>query len=120
MELTGRVKAILAEEKGTSKSGNEWVKKSFVIETNDKFPKSICFQLFGDKAQQCPAINEDVVVSFDVQSREWNGKWFTQCDAWSVKKIGDALENDKPIPAVQAPTIKPEEVQSAGSGDLPF
>ena len=71
MELQGKCIAALAIESGTSKSGNAWQKQNFVIETAGQYPKKVCLQLFGDKVNDCPNVGEEVKVSFDPESREW-------------------------------------------------
>lgn len=88
MELQGKCIVVLPIESGTSKSGNAWQKRNFVIETPGQYPKKVCMQLFGDKVNECPNVGEEVKVSFDAESREWNGKWFTQLNAWKVERQG--------------------------------
>lgn len=101
MEITARVIAVLPIESGTSKSGNAWQKQSFVVETAEQYPKKMCFQLFGDKVSGCPAVGDEVKVLFDIDSHEYNGRWFTQLNAWKV---------EKPMAAqpVQAPAQQPQ------------
>jgi len=87
MEITAKVITVLPVESGTSKSGNAWQKQSFVVETAGQYPKKICFQLFGDKVNDCPSVGEEVKVFFDIDSHEYNGRWFTQINAWKVEKM---------------------------------
>ena len=112
MELQGKCIAALPIESGTSKSGNAWQKQNFVIETAGQYPKKVCFQLFGDKVNDCPNVGEEVKVSFDPESREWNGRWFTQLNAWKVE-----VERVMFAPPVVDP-FAPQAQQSGG--DLPF
>lgn len=115
MELQGKCIAALPVESGTSKSGNAWQKQNFVIETAGQYPKKVCFQLFGDKVNDCPNVGEEVKVSFDPESREWNGKWFTQLNAWKVERQG--VQQPTPQPPVYAqstPATPPADEQ------LPF
>lgn len=88
MDIQGKVVAVLELVSGTSKAGNPFQKREFVIETAGQYPKKVCLQLFGDKVNECPNVGEEVKVSFDVESREWNGKWFTQLNAWKVERQG--------------------------------
>lgn len=113
MELQGKCIAALAIESGTSKSGNAWQKQNFVIETAGQYPKKVCFQLFGDKVNDCPNVGEEVKVSFDAESREWNGKWFTQLNAWKVERQGAQPAPQQPQYAQAAPSTPPAD-------DLPF
>ena len=125
MEITGKVVAVLELQSGTSKKGSEWKKRDFVIETLDeKFPKKVCFTLFGDRADACPAIDSVVNVAFDIDAHEYNGKWFNSVNAWKVE----------PAQAEPAPrtSIPPQHVASApvansntatsnsSSTDIPF
>lgn len=117
MEITGKCIVALQIESGTSKSGNTWQKRNFVIETAGQYPKKVCLQLFGDKVNDCPNVGEEVKVSFDAESREWNGRWFTQLNAWKVERQGAQ-------PAPQQPVYQQAQPQSSaptqGADDLPF
>lgn len=115
MEITGKCIVTLPIESGTSKSGNAWQKRNFVIETAGQYPKKVCLQLFGDKVNDCPNVGEEVKVSFDAESREWNGKWFTQLNAWKVERQGaqPVYPQAQPQYAQAAPATPPAD-------DLPF
>lgn len=133
MEITGKVLAVLELQSGTSKKGSEWKKRDFVIETLDeKFPKKVCFTLFGDRADACPAIDSVVNVAFDIDAHEYNGKWFNSVNAWKVEpaspatvQVAQQATNPSPAvtvqPAVTAaqPSETKPQTESAGS-DLPF
>ena len=133
MEITGKVLAVLELQSGTSKKGSEWKKRDFVIETLDeKFPKKVCFTLFGDRADACPSIDSVVNVSFDIDAHEYNGKWFNSVNAWKVEpastatvQVAQQATNPSPAvtvqPAVTAaqPSETKPQTESAGS-DLPF
>lgn len=88
MEITGKIIAVLPEQGGISKAGNEWKKQEYVLETHDQYPKKICFQIFGaDRiAQAAIQPGEELTVSFDIDSREWQGRWFTSINAWKVER----------------------------------
>ena len=79
MEITGKIIQVLPEVGGISKAGNEWKKQEYVLETHDQYPKKVCFQIFGaDKiAQAAIQPGEELTVSFDIDSREYQGRWFT-------------------------------------------
>ncbi|MDE7411175.1 MAG: DUF3127 domain-containing protein [Paramuribaculum sp.] len=116
MELTGKVIVVLPIESGTSKSGNAWQKQNFVIETAGQYPKKVCLQLFGDKVNECPNVGDDVKVSFDPESREWQGRWFTQLNAWKVEK-----QNAQPTaPAPQQATAQAAAQPQGADDELPF
>ena len=67
MEVSGKIIAILPIQGGTSKSGNEWKKQDYILETHDQYPKKICFNLWGEKIDQYAIQSgEEVTVSFDI------------------------------------------------------
>ena len=88
-KTTGKVLQVLPEITGTSARG-EWKKQDFILETaEEQFPKKICFTLFNDKNGTFDKIktNMDVEVSFNVESREYNGKWFSNINAFRVEPV---------------------------------
>lgn len=130
MEIIGKVVAVLELQSGTSKKGSEWKKRDFVIETlDDKFPKKVCFTLFGERADACPAIDNVVKVAFDIDAHEYNGKWFNSVNAWKVEPA-QAQQPAAPAPQQAMPTPPPSRPapvansnpaqSNAESPDLPF
>lgn len=88
MELTGKVIRILPLQSGTGKNGI-WKKQDFIIETAAQVPRKVCFSLWGDKIDQFSlAEGEEAEVSFDLESREFNGRWYTEAKAWKIVKKG--------------------------------
>lgn len=87
MEITGKIIQVLPEQGGVSKtSGKDWKLQAYVLETQEQYPKKVHFELFGDdriKSNQCN-IDDMVTVSFDIESREYNGRWYTSVRAWRV------------------------------------
>jgi hypothetical protein len=87
LEINGVLTQVLAETTGTGKAGT-WVKRDFVLETTgDKYPKKICFSAWGDKSAEISnyASGTELKVSFEVSSREYNGKWYTDLRAWKIE-----------------------------------
>ncbi len=84
MEMTGKITQVLPEKSGTSARG-PWRKQEYVIELPGDFPKQVCFMLWGDRIDQF-AIREgqELTVSFDLESREYNGRWYTDVKAWRI------------------------------------
>jgi len=116
MEISGKIIAVLPQATGQGKNGM-WRSQDYVLETADQYPKKVCFNLFNDKIDQFPMAIDDVVnVSFDVESREYNGRWYTTVRAWKVEKSA--------INAAPAPMGAPASFDiapTAGEGsDLPF
>ena len=116
MEISGKIIAVLPLASGQGKNGT-WRSQDYVLETTDQYPKKVCFNLFNDKIDQFPlAIDDQVNVSFDVESREYNGRWYTTVRAWKIEKgvVSGA-------PAASAPIASFDVAPSAGEGsDLPF
>ena len=138
MELIGKIIQVLPERSGTSaRTGSEWRMGSYVLETTtDRFPRKMMFEVFGsDKIQQFNIqVGEMVRVSFDIDAREYQGRWYNSIRAWNVdRNIADPMAqmpmgapDTTPFAAPSAapiPTAAPQEAApftSAGAEDLPF
>lgn len=123
MEIKGRIIHVLPLQEGVSKAGNPWKKQEYVLETYDQYPRKVCFDLFGDKADQYRAeIGDDVVLSFDIESREYNGRWFTSIRGWKLDKAtGDvAVPPVADIPPMAVSDIPPFPAATDNNDDLPF
>ena len=122
MSLTqkGKITQILKAESGVSKAGNAWTKQEFVIETQEQFPKKICFTLFGDKVSLLNGLSEntEVEVSFNVESRDFNGKWYHNINAWKIETTDAAAPSGDFPPEFTAADIPPE--REGDYNDLPF
>lgn len=84
--IRGTVIAKLKEEKGTSKAGKAWTKGGLVIETEGQYPKKVCFTALNAAVESIRnlAVGCIVEVEFNVESREYNGRWYTDVTAWKV------------------------------------
>ena len=110
MELTGRIIAVLEAKSGTSsKTGNPWMMQGYVIEVPGQYPRRCMFSVFGeDRIKQLNIQNgEDLTVQFDIDAREYNGRWYNDFRAYNV--IRDQ-QIPQPIPPFQMQQIS----------DLPF
>ena len=86
MEIKGRIVQLLPLKSGQSANG-EWRKQEYILETDSNYPKKICFMAWGDKIDQFNIKqDENVEVSIDLESREYNGRWYTDVKAWKVSK----------------------------------
>ncbi|MBD5179248.1 MAG: DUF3127 domain-containing protein [Bacteroides sp.] len=131
MEITGKIIAALPEEGGVAKtSGKPWRKRNYILETQETYPKKVCFNLFGDRIDQYGAllaVGNDVTVSFDIESREFNGRWYTDIRGYKVDAAGGAAPAAA-APAYAAPSAipgdfppAPVDLPAAGPAeDLPF
>jgi hypothetical protein len=88
MEINGRIIELLPEKTGQSARG-PWRKQEYVLETGGQYPKKICFMVWSDKIDEF-AIKEgeNLAVSIDIESREYNGRWYTDVKAWQVSRAG--------------------------------
>ena len=122
MEITGKIIAVLPERGGIAKSGNEWKMQEYVLETHEQYPRKICFNVFGaDKiAQFNIQAGEEMTVSFDINAREYNGRWFNDIRAWRVER-GAAPATPEYAPAAEAPKANAMDFSSQNEADdLPF
>lgn len=108
MEITGKIIKLLPLQSGEGKNGT-WKKQEFILETSAQIPRKICFSLWGEKIDQFkPAENEDAEVSFDLESREFNNRWYTEAKAWKLVKKGagqaSSLEQELPPGYYEMPT----------------
>lgn len=119
MEITGNLIHLLPLQTGQGKNGT-WKKQEFVIETFDTYPKKVCIAAWGDKVDTSKfAIGQTLKVSFDVESREYNGRWYTDVKAYAVQVTnstngGNAYNDQPPPPTNQQP------IDAEVPDDLPF
>ena len=100
MDITGRIVQVLPEQGGEGKNG-KWAKCDFVIETQEKYPKKVCLTAWNDLIGTVKGmpLESEVKVSFDISSREYNGKWYTDVKAWKVEpgnEGGGSSNNSQP------------------------
>ena len=87
LEVTGKVYKVLAEQSGVSKTGTNWVKQEFVIETDEQYPKKICISAMGDKlvpVVKTLAPGAQITVHINLESREYNERWYSEIRAWRI------------------------------------
>lgn len=89
-DITGKIIAVLPTRSGTSAKGTQWSSQTAVIETHEQYPKRVAFDVLGDKITEFNLqVGEEVTVSFDINAREYNGKWFNSVNAWQVvRQVG--------------------------------
>ena len=122
MDITGTVVTILPEQRFNGKNG-EVVKNQFVIEHGGQYKKKAVFSVLGeDKWKQMNVVQgADVQVSFDIDAREWNGKWFGELLAWRVQNVNGQQQQQSAVPnAKPMPQPQQEETSKNSADDLPF
>ena len=117
MEISGKVISLLPEQTGKGKNG-VWRKRDFILETNAKYPKKVCISVWGEKIDQFNLKEGQIITaSIEVESREYNGKWYTDVKAW---KIGNQ-EEDAPSSSVPARAYTQTEMDNAEADEeVPF
>ena len=85
MELQGKIIVVLPERSGTSQRGNQWRSITYVLETQEQYPKKLAFDVTNDKIDQLNIqVGEFLTVQFDINAREYNGRCFNSVNAWNV------------------------------------
>lgn len=85
MEIQGKIIVVLPERSGVSQRGNQWRSISYVLETQEQYPKKMTFDVTNDKIDQLNIqFGEILTVQFDINAREYNGRWFNSVNAWNV------------------------------------
>lgn len=123
MDISGKLIQLLQLQTGNGKNG-QWKKQEFILETGDTYPKKVCIAVWGDKIDlNSFKIGDALDVSFDVESREYNGKWYTDVKAWKVNASSGAKPSGgngraaSPAPAQQQSY---NDLPASDADDLPF
>lgn len=115
MEISGTVVSLLPLQSGQGKNGT-WKKQEFIIETPGQYPKKVCLSLWGDKVDENKlSIGEKITASVNIESREYNGRWYTDVRAWKIAK--DSGGPGREMAPSPDETFIPE---TNSSDDLPF
>lgn len=119
MDISGKIVQFLPAQTGQGKNG-PWKKQEFILETGDTYPKKICIAVWGDKIDLGNFKPGDTVdVSFDVESREYNGRWYTDVKAWKV--LGKQQSGNQQQGSSYASAPYSGNTMNAGTDDdLPF
>ena len=111
MEITGTIVQVLPEKSGTSARGT-WRKQEYVLETEGEYRKKICFMVWGERIDEF-AIRpgQRLTIGIDLESREYNGRWYTDVKAW---KVAPCTDDPDAVPPYAEVPLGPERE------DLPF
>lgn len=129
--VTGTVKEVLQTKQGVSASGKEWATQEFILTTDDSnYPCDICFRIFGnDKITECAVkAGESLQVFFDIRSRDYNGRWFTDINVWKIDRMLKPNEAAQGVPKESQPQgnagfqqpAQDVQQQQGNNNDLPF
>ena len=88
MEINGKIVQVLNEQTGNGRNG-VWRKRDYVLETTGQYPKKVCLTVWGDKIDQFGMqVGDEVTAGIEIESREYNGRWYTDVKVWKVDKQG--------------------------------
>jgi len=105
LELTGKLLQKLSVQSGQSAKG-PWSKQEFVLETQESYPRKVCMSVWGaDKVNELAgfAEGETVKASFNIESRVFNDRWYTDVRAWRL----DRVVTQDTVPPPPAPMTQP-------------
>ncbi len=119
LELTATLREILPVQSGSGRNG-PWQKQDFIVESGDKYPKKVCCTLWGDKTNMLQGLQagSELKVFFDVESREYNGRWYTDVKAWKIEPAGQSSGGGAPSDDIPPPGD--DDLPVHDDDDLPF
>lgn len=123
LEITGKLFKVLAEVTGAGKNGS-WVKQEFVIETMEQYPKKVCCSAWGEKVSiKGFQPGDQLKVSFNIESREYNERWYTDLRAWKIEALSGSVESSNPATAQKENfpgDVTSFTAEGGEADDLPF
>lgn len=115
MQLTAKLIQLLPLQTGTGKNG-EWKKQDIIVETDGQYPKKVCISIWGDKInEQQLVVGNQLTIDFDVESREYSGRWYTDLKAWRIE-----VANPNTLPTNNLKNIEPLDLSEEKDDGLPF
>lgn len=124
LELSGQVVKLLPEQSGQSQKG-PWKKRDFILETNEQYPKKVAITCWGEKVDEISSLNPGtpVTVGINIESREYNDRWYTDIKAWRIDVGGSQSQDNTNTGSFNQINENPgDQVFTADEteGDLPF
>ena len=125
LEIEGTLAQKLPVQSGNSARG-PWAKQEFILEYPDgNFTAKACFTAWGqDKVQDLGKyqVGDKVKVSFNLKSREYNGRWYNDLQIWKIAPAGapQPAPQAPAFPQAPAPTFEDMPADPEGGEDLPF
>jgi hypothetical protein len=124
LELSGQVVKLLPEQSGQSQRG-PWKKRDFILETNEQYPKKVAITCWGEKVDEISSLNPGtpVTVGINIESREYNDRWYTDIKAWRIDVGGSQPQDNTNTGSFNQINENPgDQVFTADEteGDLPF
>lgn len=118
LDIIGKLVQKMPVQGGTSARGS-WSKQEFIVETQEQYPKKVCISLWGDKLKDLDDVQEGetITVSVNIESREFNGRWYTDVRAWRIQRAGATAGGGTPTSAAMASNTVPPSVDDSFIGD---
>jgi len=121
MEIQGKLIKKLDQQTGQGRNGS-WVKQEFIIETLEQYPRKVCISLWGDKVKDLEPIQvgDQIKASINIESREFNGRWYTDVRAWRIEAMD---RSTSPNSSPEVPTFNENQILPPEGGNddgLPF
>ena len=115
MQLTAKLIQLLPIQTGTGKNG-EWKKQDIIVETDGQYPKKVCVSIWGDKINEKQlVVGNSLTIDFDIESREFSGRWYTDLKAWKVDVAGQEVSQSNNLK-----DIEPLDLNESPDDGLPF
>lgn len=129
LEIFGKLIQLNPVITGSGQRG-EWKKREMIIETSEQYPKKICILCWNDKAERVESlpVGSELKVSINIESREYNGRWYTDVRAWNIEQTNSMRPTQPAGEYSSAGAIEPKNQQSYNQApadaqqadDLPF
>lgn len=90
MEIIGTIKEVFQPQSGTSQRGNAYTTQTILITYGDQYPKDLALTLMTKQVETYGAHlrpGQQLKFSFDASSREYNGRFYTECTAWKIETL---------------------------------
>jgi hypothetical protein len=116
MQLIAKLVQMLPIQTGTGRNG-EWKKQDIIVETDGQYPKKICISVWGDKINASQlVVGNKLKIDFDVESREYNSRWYTDVKAWRIEVAG--ASGNSTSDEIPPPDYEP--IERSKDDDIPF
>lgn len=123
MEITGKIIKTMPLQSGQGKNG-VWKKQDYILEIpSDKFAKKVCITIWGENIDKFNIQEGNTITAgIDIESREYNGKWYTDVKAWKVSMNDSSSSPSSSSSSSYQESSSPvnEESSLKGNDDLPF
>lgn len=119
MELIATIKEVFQPQSGTSKQGNPYTTQMILVTHGDRYPKDLALTLMTKQVEQYGAYLRpglQLKFFFDASSREYNGRYYTECTVYKVESLQTQPQAQQYQPAAMpapAPMANPAPMPSA-------